>query len=91
MMNLLEEAHVEKILKTFRNRAEIDKYSHRAAPSEIVKNGFNLNIPRYVDSLEAEEEIDVAAVQRDVDRIESELAEVRAKMARYLHELGIVA
>ncbi|MGO6710519.1 type I restriction-modification system subunit M [Rhizobium leguminosarum bv. viciae 248] len=90
-MNLLEDTHVAKILETYRTRAEVEKYSHRASPEEIAENGFNLNIPRYVDTFEAEEEIDVAAVQKDINRIETELAEVRAKMASYLRELGVDA
>jgi type I restriction enzyme M protein len=90
-MNLLGDAHVAKILETYRTRAEVEKYSHRATPEEISENDFNLNIPRYVDTFEPEEEIDVAAVQKDIDRIEAELAEVRAKMAGHLRELGVDA
>jgi len=89
--NLLEDAHIEKIVRTYRERAEVERYSHRATPEEIAENGFNLNIPRYVDTFEPEEEIDVAAVQKDIDRIEAELARVRAKMAGYLRELGVDA
>lgn len=88
-VNLLEEAHSEKIVETYRARAEVDKYSHRAPPEEIAENGYNLNIPRYVDTFEPEEEIDIAAVQKDIDRIEAELVQVRAKMAGYLKELGV--
>ncbi|MBC7286347.1 type I restriction-modification system subunit M [Hoeflea sp.] len=87
-MNMLDDAHVAKILETFANRTEIAKYSHNASPEEIAENGFNLNIPRYVDTFEPEDEIDVAAVQKDIVRIEAELAEVRAKMTGYLRELG---
>src|SRR5690606_23502618 len=87
--NLLEDAHIEKIVRTYRERAEVERYSHRASPEEIAENGFNLNIPRYVDTFEPEEEIDVAAVQKDIVRIEAELAEVRGKMAGYLKELGV--
>lgn len=90
-INLLESTHVEKILEIYRTRAELARYSHRASPEEVAENGFNLNIPRYVDTFEAEEETDVAAVQKDIDRIEIELAEVRVKMAGYLQELGIDA
>ena len=90
-MNMLDDAHVAKILDTYRTRAEVAKYSHRASLEEIVENGFNLNIPRYVDTFEPEEEVNVAAVQKDIARIESELAEVRAKMAGYLRELGVDA
>lgn len=90
-MNTLEEAHLTKILETFANRAVVDKYSHNASPEEIAENGFNLNIPRYVDTFEPEDEIDVADVQKDIARIEAELTEVRSKMAGYLKELGVDA
>ncbi|MBL9066255.1 MAG: type I restriction-modification system subunit M [Sphingopyxis sp.] len=87
--NVMSEDHIAKVLETYRNRTEIEKYSHLASPAEIAENDFNLNIPRYVDTFEAEEEIDVAALQQDINRIEAELVEVRAKMASYLRELGV--
>ena len=90
-MNMLDDAHVTKILETYQDRIEVAKYSYNASPEEIAGNGFNLNIPRYVDTFEPEDEIDVAAVQKDIVRIEAELAEVRTKMAGYLKELGVDA
>ena len=89
--NVMDEAHVAKVLETYSARTEVERYSHRASPEEIAENGYNLNIPRYVDTFEPEEEIDVAAVQKDILRIEGELAEVRTKMAGYLKELGVDA
>ena len=89
--NVMEEAHIARVLETYRERKEEARYSHRASPEEIAENDYNLNIPRYVDTFEAEEEIDVAALQRDISRIEQELAAVRAKMAGYLRELGVDA
>jgi type I restriction enzyme M protein len=89
--NVMDDAHVTKVLETYAARAEVARYSHQASPEEIAENGYNLNIPRYVDTFEAEEEINVAAVQQDIVRIEAELAEVRAKMAGYLRELGVDA
>ena len=83
--------HIERIAETYRARAEDAKYSHRASSEEIAENDFNLNIPRYVDTFEAEEEIDVAAVQQEIDRIEEELAELRAQMQAYLKGLGVNA
>ena len=89
--NVMDEAHVAKVLETYATRTEVERYSHRASPEEIAENGYNLNIPRYVDTFEPEDEIDVAAVQKDILRIEAELAEVRTKMVGYLKELGVDA
>lgn len=87
--NVMEEGHLAKVLETYASRAETPKYAHRASPDEITENDFNLNIPRYVDTFEAEEEIDVSALQKQINSIEAELAGVRAKMAGYLKELGV--
>lgn len=87
--NVMNEGHITKVLETYRNRTEIEKYSHLASHAEMAENDFNLNIPRYVDTFEAEEEIDVAALQQHINQIEAELVEVRAKMAGYLKELGV--
>ena len=89
--NLLEPKHIDHILGTYRARAEEAKYSHRASPDEIAENDFNLNIPRYVDTFEAEEEIDVAIVQAEIVQIEDELTDIRAQMQAYLKELGVNA
>jgi type I restriction enzyme M protein len=87
--NVMEESHVERVLSTYRARAEVAKYSHLATPAGIAENDFNLNIPRYVDTFEPEAEIDVAALQTEIATIESELDEVRVRMGGYLKELGI--
>ena len=56
--------------------------------AEIKENDFNLNIPRYVDTFEEEEEIDIDAVQAEIDQLEKELAEVRRQMAVKLQQLN---
>ncbi len=89
--NLMDAAHIAKVLQTYTDRAEVERFSHRATPQEIAEKDFNLNIPRYVDTFEPEEEIDVGAVQREIEQIEAELVEVRGKMQGYLRELGIDA
>jgi len=66
-----------------------EKYSYVATFEEIRDNEFNLNIPRYVDTFEEEEEIDAGAVQKRIDQLEAELAVVRQEMKKYLEELGI--
>ena len=87
--NVMNGDHIGKVLETYRTRNEIDKYSHLASFDEISENGFNLNIPRYVDTFEPEEEINVAALQKHINEIEIELAGVRSRMAGYLKELGV--
>jgi len=87
--NTLLEAHMTRVLGAFQSRQPVDKYACVATLDEIAENDFNLNIPRYVDTLEEEEEIDVAAVEREIERLEGELAEVRVRMKAYLKELGV--
>ena len=87
--NTLQEAHLQKILDACAARNKADKYAHVATFEEITENDFNLNIPRYVDTFEEEAEIDIAAVEKDIEQLEAELVEVRAKMKQYLKELGV--
>ena len=82
--NALSEEHIEKIVGTYRNREAKEKYSYLAALDEIKENDFNLNIPRYVDTFEEETEIDIDAVQQEIDDLEKELVKVRAEMAEKL-------
>jgi type I restriction enzyme M protein len=86
--NKLRSQDIDKIVDTFQKRKIIDKYSYLATFAEIEENEFNLNIPRYVDTFEPEEEIDIAAVQLEIVQIEADLAETRKKMNKYLDELG---
>ncbi|HXK50062.1 MAG TPA: type I restriction-modification system subunit M [Clostridiales bacterium] len=85
--NTLSEKHIDKILNTFKERKDVDKYAHLATFDEIRENEFNLNIPRYVDTFEEEEEIDIDEVQKEIDKLEEELVEIKAKMAEKLKEI----
>jgi len=85
--NALSSEHLEKIVATYRNREVLEKYSHLASVDEIKENDFNLNIPRYVDTFEEEEEIDIDAVQKEIDDLETELEKVRAEMAEKMKEI----
>lgn len=89
--NRLSEANVRKIIETVRAGQSVPKYAHRATPAEMAEHEFNLNIPRYVDTFEAEEEIDVVKLEAKIEKIEAELVTTRAAMAKYLKELGHVA
>jgi len=87
--NTLSEEHINKIVDTYKNRREIEKYSHIATFDEIKENDFNLNIPRYVDTFEEEEEIDLAKVKVEIVNLENELQKVQSQMTEYLKELGV--
>ena len=86
--NLLTEENIAKVIDTYRNRATVDKYSYLASLDEIKGNDYNLNIPRYVDTFEEEEEIDLMAVRAERLQLQSKLSELEVKMAGYLKELG---
>ena len=87
--NKLKEQDIEKIVKTCKKRKDIDKYAYKANLKEIKENDFNLNIPRYVNTFEEEEEIDIKAVQKEIKGLEAELTKVRKQMDKYLKELGL--
>jgi type I restriction enzyme M protein len=87
--NKLREEDLQKIVATYEKRETIDKYSYVATFEEIKENDFNLNIPRYVDTFEEEEPVDMEAVKQNIADIKKELAVVEAEMERYLKELGI--
>ena len=87
--NALRDEDVEKIAATFRAFETVEKYSYRATVDEIVENEFNLNIPRYVDTFEEEEPVDIATVQQEIETLEQELASVRGDLDGYLKELGL--
>jgi type I restriction enzyme M protein len=86
--NVLRDADLEKVLDTYTRRAEIEKYSHLASFDEIEENDFNLNIPRYVDTFEEEEKIDLKAVLQERVELKAELARLEKEMEVYLKELG---
>ncbi|HAU0138884.1 TPA: N-6 DNA methylase, partial [Legionella pneumophila] len=63
--NQLSQTNIDKIIQTYKNRQSIDKYAYLANPDEIKENDYNLNIPRYVDTFEEDEEIDLMAVRAE--------------------------
>lgn len=87
--NKLRAQDIEKIVETFDRFETVEKYAYRATFDEIAENDFNLNIPRYVDTFVDEEEVDIRAVQEEIEGLEKQLADVRAEMQRHLQELGI--
>ena len=87
--NILTDDNIKKIMETYEKREEIEKYSHVATLDEIRENDYNLNIPRYVDTFEEEEEIDIDEVHANLKKLDEEIKETTAEINKYLRELGL--
>ncbi|MDI1307739.1 MAG: type I restriction-modification system subunit M [bacterium] len=87
--NVLREEHIDKIIETYRKRLEEDKYSKRATLAEIATNDYNLNIPRYVDTFEAEDSIDINAIANDIKALDLQMTETDITIADFCKQLNI--
>ena len=87
--NRLTDEHVEKIIDTYQRRQTVERYAYVASISEVVDNDYNLNIPRYVDTFEEEESIDIGAVVKDLKTLEMDMRKTDETIAGYCTELGI--
>ena len=89
--NKLREEDIDRIVTTYRERTTEDKYSYVAKLDEVIENDYNLNIPRYVDTFEEEEPVDLHAVTQELKALETEMQETGKEIAGYCSELGIEA
>jgi len=87
--NRLRIEDIDKIEKVYNEFETVEKYSYKATIEEIIENDYNLNIPRYVDTFEEEELVDIDEVKGNISKIEEELKEVKIQMNKYLEELGL--
>ncbi|WP_291856839.1 type I restriction-modification system subunit M [Marinilabilia sp.] len=87
--NTLRDEDVELIVDTYRNRTTINKFSYVASLDEIAENDYNLNIPRYVDTFEEEEPVDLNQVAGEIKEIDQEMEEVDEEIEKYCKELDI--
>lgn len=87
--NILRDCDIDKIVETYVKREDVEKYAHVATMEEIVENGFNLNIPRYVDTFEKEEEIDLNAVSAEIKQLQTEIKSINTELKPYFDELGL--
>ena len=87
--NILLDEHIDTILSTYESRETINKYSYAATLAEIAENDYNLNIPRYVDTFEEEEPIDLKAVANELKQIDAAMKETDKTIADFCKELGI--
>ncbi|MBE7649018.1 type I restriction-modification system subunit M [Tenacibaculum finnmarkense] len=86
--NKLTSENIDKIYNTYNNWETIEKYSYVATLDEIKENDYNLNIPRYVDTFEEEEPIDIKATQTEIATLKDEIVAVETQMNAFLNELG---
>lgn len=89
--NVLLESDIERIVGTYRERIESEKFSHKATLSEIIENEFNLNIPRYVDTFEGEKQVNLDQVASELAALESSMEAMDKSIGSYCSELGIKA
>ena len=89
--NYLRDEDVEKIVNTYRERKEIDKYSKKVFMKEIEENDYNLNIPRYVDTFEEEEEINLDEIVSKIEKLAEEEKKIDKTIKGFCDELGIKA
>lgn len=87
--NKLRPQDIDKIISTYRERKAEDKYSYVAPLAEVKENDYNLNIPRYVDTFEEEEAVDLNAVAKELRDVEQGIVATDKEIAAYCAELGI--
>lgn len=87
--NKLDEAHIKKIVDTYKERTEESNYSKRVSKKLIAENDYNLNISRYVSTAIEDKIVNLDKVKKDLDDIESQITKTKAKVNSYLKELGL--
>ena len=89
--NKLLPEHLENIIAAAENRQDIEKYAHVATLQQVKDNNYNLNIPRYVDTFEAEAEIDLDAIAQQLQQLEKDSQKTDVLIADFCKELGIAS
>ncbi|OCH21919.1 type I restriction-modification system subunit M [Aliivibrio logei] len=87
--NYLRQQDIEKIVSTYRERKEDEKYSYIASLSEVIENGYNLNIPRYVDTFEEKAVVDLAAITAELKLLDKDMKGIDETIRRFCEELEV--
>lgn len=87
--NFLRPEDIEKIVNAYKKRESVEKYAHFASYQEIIENDYNLNIPRYVDTFEEEEPIDIVALSKEIQEINAEIEKSEKEFLGMLDELAV--
>lgn len=87
--NHLRDEDIEKIVKAYKDRKDIEKYSKSASLEEIKENEYNLNIPRYIDSFEDEEHVDLQSINKEITALEKERENLSVKLEDFLKDIKL--
>lgn len=87
--NVLTPENISKILRTYEKRTVEEKYSNLATLDEVKENDYNLNIPRYVDTFEEEEPVDLEVVSSELKALDKEIEETDKSIAEFCKQLNI--
>lgn len=85
--NAMTDEHIDSVIELYNRRENVEKESFLAEFEDIEKNDFNLNIPRYVDNFEKEEEIDLKAVLSDMEQTEKEINRIQGEFVSLMRDL----
>jgi type I restriction modification system M subunit hsdM len=85
--NVMNKEHIDRVIKLYNDRKTVDKLSFLASYEDIEKNDFNLNIPRYIDTSEEEEEIDIRELSESFRDINREINECNEALLEMFGEL----
>jgi type I restriction enzyme M protein len=89
--NVLRHEDIKKIISAYKARTTEDKYSYVARLGEIEENGYNLNIPRYVDTFEEEETVNLKTISKELKKLELDIKSTDAVIEKFCKELGVDA
>ena len=87
--NVLRQKHIDKIIEIYTNRKSVEKFSHIAKINELIENEYNLNIPRYVDTFEDEEPINLDETSNELHSLEIQMSETNRIISDFCDELNI--
>lgn len=85
--NDMNEEQINKIIETYKERKQIEKYSYLSSREEIIKNDYNLNIPRYVDTTEEEPLPNLKEVVQDIIKIDNEIKECEKELKELIEQV----
>lgn len=87
--NSMSPENIQRIVDTYTTRKDVDKFAHVATLEEIRQNDYNLNIPRYVDTFEAEAPIDINACTAKLKELDKQITETDTIVADFFQQLGL--